>query len=122
MRDRLQLYPWDAKQTARSGFCLLLPARPGAGLSRRAGPGLTAETASRQHRKLARKPECLAQSNRNRGSFAYEKRCASGPELVRADVYMIEVTRLLESWPEQHERQRAWFTREDAANVVSDQE
>src|SRR5262245_40395456 len=28
------------------------------------------------------------------GSFVYEKRRASGPELVRADAYMIEVTRL----------------------------
>jgi 8-oxo-dGTP pyrophosphatase MutT (NUDIX family) len=56
------------------------------------------------------------------GSFVYEKRRSSGHELVRADVYMIEVASLLESWPEQDERQRAWFTLEDAANVVSDQE
>ena len=56
------------------------------------------------------------------GSFVYEKQRSSGPELVRADVYMIEVASLLESWPEQDERQRAWFTLEDAANVVSDQE
>jgi hypothetical protein len=33
---------------------------------------------------------------------------------------MIEVASLLESWPEQDERQRAWFTLRDAANVVSD--
>jgi uncharacterized protein len=54
------------------------------------------------------------------GSFVNEKRRSSGPELVRADVYMIEVASLLESWPEQDERQRAWFTLRDAANVVSD--
>jgi 8-oxo-dGTP pyrophosphatase MutT (NUDIX family) len=56
------------------------------------------------------------------GSFVYEKRRSSGPELVRADVYMIEVATLLESWPEQDERQRAWFTLQDAVNVVSDHE
>lgn len=56
------------------------------------------------------------------GSFVYEKRRSSGPELVRADVYMLEVTSLLDSWPEQEERRRAWFTVEDAANVVSDHE
>ena len=30
------------------------------------------------------------------GSFIYEKRRSSGPELVRADVYVIEVTSLLD--------------------------
>jgi ADP-ribose pyrophosphatase YjhB (NUDIX family) len=54
------------------------------------------------------------------GSFVYEKRRSSGPELIRADVYVIEVASLLESWPEQHERHRAWFTLEDAADAVSD--
>ena len=56
------------------------------------------------------------------GSFVYEKRRSSGAELVRADVYVVEVTSLLDSWPEQDERQRAWFTLEDASNVVSDHE
>ena len=56
------------------------------------------------------------------GSFIYEKRRSSGPELVRADVYVIEVASLLDSWPEQGERQRAWFTLEDATDVVSDHE
>src|SRR5262245_49919496 len=60
--------------------------------------------------------------SQSRGSFVYEKRRSSGPELVRADVYMIEVASLLDSWPEQGERQRAWFTLEDAAKVISDQE
>jgi 8-oxo-dGTP pyrophosphatase MutT (NUDIX family) len=56
------------------------------------------------------------------GSFIYEKRRSSGPELVRADVYVIEVASLLDSWPEQSERRRAWFTLKDATDVVSDHE
>jgi 8-oxo-dGTP pyrophosphatase MutT (NUDIX family) len=56
------------------------------------------------------------------GSFVYQKQRSSGPELVRADVYLIEVASLLDSWPEQGERQRAWFTLEDAAKAVSDHE
>jgi len=47
-------------------------------------------------------------------------RCGLGPpgaHQVRADVYMIEVASLLESWPEQDERQGAWFKLEDAVNV-----
>ena len=54
------------------------------------------------------------------GSFVYQKRRSSGPELVRVDVYLIEVATQLDSWPEQDERQRAWFTLLDAAHAVSD--
>ncbi len=56
------------------------------------------------------------------GSFVYEKRRASGPERVRADVYALEVTSVLDSWPEHEQRKRAWFTLQEAANVVSDLE
>jgi 8-oxo-dGTP pyrophosphatase MutT (NUDIX family) len=56
------------------------------------------------------------------GSFIYEKRRSSGPELVRADVYVIEVAPLLDSWPEQAERERAWFSLQHAADAVSDHE
>ena len=56
------------------------------------------------------------------GSFVYEKRRASGPELVRADVYVLAVDFTLDSWPEQSQRERAWFTLEDAAAAVSDHE
>ena len=56
------------------------------------------------------------------GSFVYEKRRSSGPELVRADVYVIEVASLLDSWPEQAERERAWFPLQHAADAVSDYE
>lgn len=56
------------------------------------------------------------------GSFVYEKRRSSGSQLVRADVYVIEVASLLDTWPEQGERERAWFSVEAAADVVTDQE
>ena len=56
------------------------------------------------------------------GSFVYEKRRSSGPELVRADVYVIVVASLLDSWPEQAERERAWFSLQHAADAVSDYE
>jgi 8-oxo-dGTP pyrophosphatase MutT (NUDIX family) len=56
------------------------------------------------------------------GSFVYEKRRLSGTELVRAEVYLIEVTSLLDTWPEQAERERAWFSLPEAADAVSDPE
>ena len=56
------------------------------------------------------------------GSFIYEKRRTSGPEPVRADVYVIEVASLLDCWPEQAERERAWFSLTEAAELVSDSE
>jgi hypothetical protein len=56
------------------------------------------------------------------GAFVYEKRRSSGRALVRAEVYVIEVTSLLETWPEQSERKRAWFTLKEAASIVSDHE
>src|SRR5262245_57373853 len=54
------------------------------------------------------------------GSFIYEKRRLSGTELVRAEVYVIGVASLLDTWPEQRERERAWFSLADAADAVSD--
>lgn len=56
------------------------------------------------------------------GSFVYEKRRPSGPEPVRADVYVIEVASLLDVWPEQAERERGWFSLAEAAELVSDNE
>lgn len=56
------------------------------------------------------------------GSFTYEKRHPQGPMLVRVTVYLIEVTGMLEDWPESNERERAWFTLADAARVVMEPE
>jgi 8-oxo-dGTP pyrophosphatase MutT (NUDIX family) len=56
------------------------------------------------------------------GSFTYEKRHPKGPTLVRVTVYLLEVTGMLEDWPEKNERERAWFTLADAARVVPEPE
>jgi 8-oxo-dGTP pyrophosphatase MutT (NUDIX family) len=57
------------------------------------------------------------------GSFTYEKRHPKGPPmLVRVTVYLLEVTSMLEDWPEKNERERAWFTLADAARVVPEPE
>jgi hypothetical protein len=37
-------------------------------------------------------------------------------------VYLLEVTNMLEDWPEKNERERAWFTLADAARVVTEPE
>jgi 8-oxo-dGTP pyrophosphatase MutT (NUDIX family) len=56
------------------------------------------------------------------GSFTYEKRHANGPMPVRVTVYLLEVTGMLEDWPEKDERERAWFTLADAARAVTEPE
>lgn len=42
--------------------------------------------------------------------------------LVRVTVYLLEVTSMLEDWPEKNERERASFTLADAARVVPEPE
>jgi 8-oxo-dGTP pyrophosphatase MutT (NUDIX family) len=56
------------------------------------------------------------------GTFTYEKRHAKGSLLVRVTVFLLEVTGMLEDWPEKDERERAWFTLTDAARVVTEPE
>jgi 8-oxo-dGTP pyrophosphatase MutT (NUDIX family) len=56
------------------------------------------------------------------GSFTYEKRHPNGPMPVRVTVYLLEVTGMLEDWPEKDERERAWFTLTDAARAVTEPE
>jgi 8-oxo-dGTP pyrophosphatase MutT (NUDIX family) len=56
------------------------------------------------------------------GSFTYEKRDPKGPILVRVTVFLLEVTGILEDWPEKDERERAWFTLADAARIVTEPE
>jgi 8-oxo-dGTP pyrophosphatase MutT (NUDIX family) len=56
------------------------------------------------------------------GSFTYEKRHPNGPMPVRVTVYLLEVTGMLEDWPEKDERERAWFTLADAARAVTEPE
>jgi 8-oxo-dGTP pyrophosphatase MutT (NUDIX family) len=54
------------------------------------------------------------------GSYVYGKRRSKGVVPVRVTVYLIDVTEELESWPEQHQRQRAWFSVADAAAAVEE--
>jgi 8-oxo-dGTP pyrophosphatase MutT (NUDIX family) len=56
------------------------------------------------------------------GSFTYEKRHAQGHTSVRVIVYLLEVTGVLEDWPEKGQRQRAWFTLADAGRAVAEPE
>src|SRR5919109_5201315 len=54
------------------------------------------------------------------GSYVYGKRRSDGVVPVRVTVYPIDVEEELESWPEQHERQRAWFSVSEAAAAVDE--
>jgi|SoiMethySBSTD1v2_1073268.scaffolds.fasta_scaffold592153_2 8-oxo-dGTP pyrophosphatase MutT (NUDIX family) len=56
------------------------------------------------------------------GTFTYEKHQPRGSLLVRVTVFLLEVTGMLEDWPEKDERERAWFTLADAARVVTEPE
>ena len=56
------------------------------------------------------------------GTFTYEKRQPKGSLLVCVTVFLLEVTGMLEDWPEKGERERAWFTLTDAARVVTEPE
>jgi 8-oxo-dGTP pyrophosphatase MutT (NUDIX family) len=55
------------------------------------------------------------------GSYSYEKKLREGVgKLCRVAVFSLEVTETLDSWPESHERERHWFTAEEAANLVGE--
>ena len=56
------------------------------------------------------------------GSYTYEKRRSSGPVSVRVSVYLLDVREELATWPESGQRQRAWFTLDDAAAIVQEPE
>lgn len=55
------------------------------------------------------------------GSYRYRKRVRSGASLMAdVDVYPLAATRELDSWDEQHERERRWFTLAEAAHAVEE--
>ena len=57
------------------------------------------------------------------GSFDYDKRLRNdGVQKCHVDVFAFEVTELLENWSEQLERNRRWFSVEEAAAVVQEPE
>jgi len=57
------------------------------------------------------------------GFFHYDKTRKSGEVArLRVDVFGLEVTDELESWPEAHQRERRWFPQAEAAAAVTDPE
>jgi predicted phosphate transport protein (TIGR00153 family) len=53
------------------------------------------------------------------GSYRYRKLRSTGASLMAdVDVFPLAVTRELDSWAEQHQRERRWFTLSEAANAV----
>ena len=55
------------------------------------------------------------------GSYRYRKLRGSGASLmVDVEVYPLAITSELESWKEQHQRQRRWFSLAEAANAVDE--
>ncbi len=57
------------------------------------------------------------------GTYAYPKRLPGGASVTcKVEVYPLEVDILLDTWPEQEERERRWFTLTEAAAAVQEQE
>ena len=56
------------------------------------------------------------------GSYTYRKRRPAGPIAIRVYVYLLEVREELASWPEQDQRERAWFELPDAVAKVDEPE
>jgi 8-oxo-dGTP pyrophosphatase MutT (NUDIX family) len=55
------------------------------------------------------------------GRYAYPKRLANGDSVTcEVEVYTLEVEHLLEDWPEKAERERRWFTLQEAAAAVQE--
>lgn len=55
------------------------------------------------------------------GSFRYRKRRPSGASVwTDVDVFPFAVTEELDSWKEQHERERRWFSLAEAAEIVDE--
>ena len=57
------------------------------------------------------------------GRFPYRKwRSAKRFELAKVDVFALKVHEEMSSWKEQGQRQRRWFTRDEAAGMVDEPE
>ena len=57
------------------------------------------------------------------GHYDYKKRLRSGgKKRFRVDVFAMEVTEVLDLWPEAHERTRQWLSPQEAAAHVNEQE
>ena len=60
-------------------------------------------------------PDCI-------GTFAYEKRQATGGLPVRVSVHLLEVQEELALWPECDQRERAWYPLAEALTEVEEPE
>ena len=56
------------------------------------------------------------------GAYTYTKRRPEGELPVRVRVFLMTVDKLLDAWPEQNQRERAWFTPGQAADAVEEPE
>lgn len=57
------------------------------------------------------------------GRFPYRKwRSAKRFELAKVDVFALKVSKELSNWKEQGQRERRWFSREEAAEMVDEPE
>ena len=83
------------------------------GLSKRASAAREAEEEAGVVGTVAEKPI---------GTFTYWKRRESRFDLVRVDVFPLEVTRLRKRFKEKAERQQRWAALEDAATAVEEPE
>jgi 8-oxo-dGTP pyrophosphatase MutT (NUDIX family) len=54
------------------------------------------------------------------GKYLYWKRGEANFELCEVRVYLLEVKRQLETWPEKAQREARWFSVEDAADLVEE--
>lgn len=52
------------------------------------------------------------------GSFNYDKVRPNGPQPCSVKVYPLKVLEMRDDWPEAHERERRWFSPENAADLV----
>ena len=67
--------------------------------------------------------DCGHVGNEPIGSFAYDKRAATGWTFpVEALVFPLKVELLRDDYPEAHERQREWHSPADAAEMVQEPE
>jgi 8-oxo-dGTP pyrophosphatase MutT (NUDIX family) len=58
-------------------------------------------------------------AERPMGHYGYNKRMrGGGKRRFRVDVFALEVTEILDLWPEAHERRRQWVSPQEAAELV----
>ena len=57
------------------------------------------------------------------GHYTYDKGLSGGESIpIRAEVYLAKVQKMKENYPEADERERAWFTPGEAADLVDEPE